>query len=75
MFLREFYDSRFNMAMSTTGDGVRKSSVTQKSVFPVGIRIESLAPEVRLSPESQHMVLLLEADYDNTCIWFIWQLS
>lgn len=64
-FLPEYGDNPYNVCVSLTGDGITKGSLTSKSVFPVSVRIESLPPQVRNAPETQHMMLLSKADFTD----------
>lgn len=70
-FLRGFGESRYNVCVSLTADGIRKGSLTQKSVFPISVRIESLPPNVRSLPEANHMLMLLEGNYENMDTYMI----
>lgn len=64
-FLRHYGDSKYNVAISISGDGVQKSGVSSKTVFPLMIRVESTCTTVKTDANLQSMVMLCPGNYTN----------
>lgn len=64
-FLGGFKESKFNVAISICGDGVQKSRLSVKTVFPVAIRIESTCVEAKADQNLTHVAMLCPGDYRN----------
>lgn len=64
-FVEEYGDSKFNIALATSGDGVQVRTISMSSVFPQMLRIETLPPDIRKRAESQHLSILLPNTYEN----------
>eukprot|EP00466_Bigelowiella_natans_P017634 jgi/Bigna1/145908/aug1.105_g20616 len=55
-------DSKFNIAISPAGDGVQKSSLTDKSVFPIAARVESTDTSVKMDDNLQRVCAMAPGD-------------
>lgn len=64
-FIRRYSDSKYNLAISISGDGVTKSALTVKTVFPLSIRVESVNRRAKSDLNVQHMVALVPGDYGD----------
>lgn len=62
-FLRHFGDSKFNICVSIAADGVQKSGLTEKTVLPVMLRVESVGVNAKTDKNLQHMVALCPGNY------------
>jgi hypothetical protein len=64
-FLEKYADSKYNLCFSISGDGVQKSAITDKTVFPVAVRVESTPVSVKHDENLQHVCVLAPGDYQN----------
>jgi hypothetical protein len=65
IFLRSFGESKYNMFLSINGDSVQKSAITDKSVHPIFLRVESVDPRYKEDANLSHLATLLQGDYNN----------
>lgn len=64
-FLDNFGDSKYNICISLSADGVQKSGLSEKTVFPVVLRVESISTNVKSDDNLRHMVALVPGNYKN----------
>lgn len=64
-FLARYSESKYNICVSISADGVQKSALTDKTVFPVMMRVESTAINVKVDDNLQHLSVLCPGNYTN----------
>ena len=72
---KDYTDSKFNIAISLAGDGVQKSSLTEKSVFPIAARVESTDTSAKMDDNLQHVCVIAPGDYRKLNIYLAYLSS
>lgn len=64
-FLAHYSECKYNMCISISADGVQKSALTDKTVFPVMLRVESTATNLKSDDNLLHLAALTPGNYKN----------